>query len=220
MTTHDATNRRSRPGRVDFTLMYAAHDAFQRDLQRLTVALESGRATESATRAGWATFHNQLHVHHTVEDIALWPPLRRKLERADETAVLDSMEAEHARIDPLLAQVDAAFAASDGWALAEAAGELSAALADHMRHEEEAALPLVDRYLGPEGWDEFRAAIRKRQGLKGGAEFVPWILDSAPADIRKRVLGTLPPPARVLYRAVWRRGYARTPRWSTAPSLT
>jgi hypothetical protein len=32
----------------------------------------------------------------------------------------------------------------------------------------------------------------------------------------QRVLGMLPPPARLLYRAVWRPGYARTPRWHTA----
>ncbi|HUY44262.1 MAG TPA: hypothetical protein VMV92_00835 [Streptosporangiaceae bacterium] len=47
MTTNDAarrrpSSRRPRPGgRVDFTLMYAAHDAFHRDLRQLAAG---GRA--------------------------------------------------------------------------------------------------------------------------------------------------------------------------------
>jgi hypothetical protein len=202
-------------GRVDFTLMYAAHDAFRRDLQRLTAALRAGRTTDPATRTSWATFKNQLHIHHTIEDAALWPPLRQKVVRPTEVAVLDAMEAEHARIDPLLARVDAGFAAPRSSGLAETAAELAGALQTHMEHEEKSALPLVETYLGPEGWDAFGGAIRKRQGLKGGAEFLPWILDGASADTGKRVLGRLPVPARLLYRAVWRPGYARTPRWNS-----
>ena len=89
-----------------------------------------------------------------------------------------------------------------------------------MKHEEDQALPLVEAHLGPGGWAAFRKATGKIQGLKGGAEFFPWMLDGAPADTAKRVLGMLPPPARLLYRAVWRPGYARTPRWNTATTLT
>src|SRR3984885_8106688 len=70
-----ATRARPAPGRVDFTVMYAAHDAFDRDLSRLTEAVRSGRTADPAVRAGWATFKNQLHLHHTAEDIPRWPPL-------------------------------------------------------------------------------------------------------------------------------------------------
>ena len=111
MTTDDA-RRRPLQGKVDFTLMYAVHDAFHRDLRCLTAAVEAGRTADPAVRAGWATFKNQLHVHHTAEDASLWPPLRQQVTRPDETAALDAMEAEHARIDPLLSQVDASLAAS------------------------------------------------------------------------------------------------------------
>jgi Hemerythrin HHE cation binding domain len=215
MTTDDAQRRRSLRGKVDFMMMYAAHDAFQRDLRRLTAVVGAGRTADPAVRAGWETFKNQLHIHHTVEDVALWPPLRQKVIGSDEVAVLDAMEAEHARIDPLLSRVDASFAAADGAGLAENAGALAAALGAHMEHEEDQALPLVEARLGPEGWAGFIKAIRARQGLRGAAEFLPWILDRAPAETSKRVLGGLPAPARLLYRAVWRPGYARTPRWNT-----
>jgi len=212
------SGRRPRPaGRVDFTFMYAAHDAFTRDLRRLADAVQVGRTAEAAVRAGWATFKNQLHVHHTAEDTSLWPPLRQKVTRPEEAAVLDAMEAEHARIDPLLSRVDASLAASDRAGLAGDTQALTAALAAHTEHEEDQALPLIETYLGPQGWAAFRKATGKIQGLRGGAEFFPWMLDGASADTSERVLRMLPPPARLLYRAVWRPGYARTPRWTTNP---
>jgi hypothetical protein len=215
MTIHEARQQHPRQGRVDFTMMYAAHDAFQRDLHRLTAALQAGRAADPATRTGWATFKKQLHVHHTVEDVALWPALRQKVTGPAQVAVLDAMEAEHARIDPLLDRVDTAFLASHSRGLAETAGELALALVTHMKHEEEDALPLVEEYLGPEGWHGFGDAMRKKQGMKGAAEFFPWMLDSASAGISKQVLGALPVPARLLYRVLWRPSYARTPRWKS-----
>jgi iron-sulfur cluster repair protein YtfE (RIC family) len=214
--TADDTRRRPLQGKVDFTLMYAVHDAFHRDLRYLATAVEADQTADPAVRAGWATFKNQLHVHHTAEDTSLWPPLRAKVTQPDDVAVLNAMQAEHARIDPMLSQVDASLAATDGTDLTETTRALAETLAAHMQHEEDQALPLVEAHLGPGGWATFRKAVGKSQGLRGGAEFFPWMLDGAPADVSKRVLGMLPPPARLLYRAVWRPGYARTPRWNTA----
>jgi hypothetical protein len=85
-----------------------------------------------------------------------------------------------------------------------------------MEHEEDYALPLVEQHLGPEGWAAFGRAAGKSGGLRGAAELFPWILDGAPADTSTRLLGMLPPPARLLYRALWRPGYARTSRWGAA----
>jgi len=215
MTTDDH-RRPPLQGKVDFTFMYAAHDAFHRDLRCLTAAVEAGQTEDPAVRTSWATFKNQLRVHHTAEDTSLWPPLRQKVTRPEDTAVLDAMETEHARIDPLLSAVDASLAA-DRAGLARNAQALAQALAAHMEHEEDQALPLVEAHLGPKGWAAFRKAVGKSQGLRGGAEFFPWMLDGAPADISRRVLSMLPPPARLLYRAAWRPGYARTPRWTTNP---
>jgi len=214
---HIPSGRHPRPaGTVDFTFMYAAHDAFNRDLRRLAAAVEAGRTAEPAVRTGWATFKNQLHVHHTAEDRWLWPTLRNKVTRPGEVSVLDAMEAEHGRIDPLLARVDASLAATGLAGLAENASALTSALTAHMEHEEDHALPLVEAHLGPEGWAAFGKTAGKSEGLRGASELFPWMLDGAPADTSKRLLGMLPPPARLLYRALWRPGYARTPRWATA----
>jgi len=209
--------RHRRPaGRVDFTFMYAAHDAFSRDLRRLAAAVEAGRIAEPAVRAGWATFTRQLHFHHTAEDRWLWPALRDKVTQPNEISVLDAMEAEHLRIDPLLARVDARMTAGDAAALADDVAALGSTLSAHMEHEEDQALPLVDAHLGPDGWAEFGKTAGRSEGLRGAAELFPWMLDGAPAEISRRVLGMLPPPVRLVYRAMWRPRYARTPRWDTA----
>jgi len=219
--------RRARPapGPVDFTVMYAAHDAFDRDLVRLTEAVRSGRTGDPAVQAGWTTFKNQLHLHHTAEDIALWPALRRQITEPAEIGVLDAMEAEHARIDPLLAQVDAALAgAGDSRAggfeaaLSGSVAALADTLTGHMGHEEDEALPLVAAHLGAAGWAAFGKQAGRSQGLRGAAEFFAWMLDGAPAETTRRLLGLLPPPVRLLYRLVWRPAYARRPRWTDAPS--
>jgi hypothetical protein len=214
MTTTD-TGRLS-GGQVDFTLMYVAHGAFKRDLQRLSTAVGRRRSSDPAVRAGWDTFKNQLHIHHHAEDRSLWPALRQKATGPDDVGVLDLMEAEHASIDPLLSRVDTSFAAEDQADLEASVQTLTAALTAHVEHEENQALPLVETFLGPKGWAEFRRTIGKTQGLRGGAEFVPWMLDDTPATTRKRVLAMLPPPVRLLYRTKWRRRYARTARWNTA----
>jgi hypothetical protein len=126
------------------------------------------------------------------------------------------MEAEHARIDPLISRVDASLAATGLTDLAKNISALTAALGSHMQHEEDQALPLVEAHLGPEGWAAFGKAAGTSEGLRGAAELFPWMLDGAATDISKRLLGMLPAPARLLYRVVWRPGYARTPRWEAA----
>jgi hemerythrin-like domain-containing protein len=212
-----------RPGRirngVDFGLMYAAHDAFLRDLDALAAALDDnrpGRPDRQALQAGWRTFTRQLHVHHTAEDTALWPALRARPVPAQATAVLDAMECEHAAIDPLIARTGAALDGPDPAGAAAPAAELAGVLAAHLRHEENDALPLVARYLGNAGWDGFGRELRATHGVRGGSEFIPWLLEGTAGTDRARLLALLPPPVRILYRTVFRRRYARTPRWTAA----
>jgi hemerythrin-like domain-containing protein len=197
-------------GEVDFTMMYVAHDAFSRDLSRLIQISSAGRAHTSQAQAIWAMFSRQLHVHHTAEDTSLWPRLRVAVTDADDIAVLDAMEAEHAALDPQLEGVEAALHGRDGAGLVTRLRDLASGLAAHMRHEEDAALPLIDRRLGRAGWAAFGRDIRKSQGgIRGGAEYLPWVLDAAPDQAKRTVLGMLPAPARLLYRRVWEPRYRR-----------
>ena len=101
-------------GDADLTIMLAAHDAFRRDLTRLARTAATADLADPAKRqsvaAGWELFKRQLHLHHTAEDDIVWPVLRPRLAHSEHAlSVLDAMEEEHGRIDPLLAAVDAAF---------------------------------------------------------------------------------------------------------------
>jgi iron-sulfur cluster repair protein YtfE (RIC family) len=213
----DAWRRRTgSAGRVDFTLMYAAHDAFNRDLSRLfaAAAVGGGTRTEDA-RATWAMFSEQLHIHHNAEDTALWPRLREAVAGEAEHGVLDAMEQEHAALDPLIERVDAAFAGGAPTVLASALAALGHGVSGHMRHEEEAALPLLERHLGQAGWDAFGREIRTTVGgLSGAARYLPWVLDEADERARTAVLKQLPLPARLLHRRVWQPKYAASPHLS------
>src|SRR6185437_7859604 len=211
MTIDNARDgRRPLNGTVDFSMMYAAHDAFTRHLERLLAAIDNGRAGTAQTRAGWVLFTGQLHLHHTTEDSSLWPRLRASVTRPEEIAVLDDMEREHAQLEPLLGRVDAAMAAADTGALAAGVRELRDVLGAHMRHEESEVLPLVATHLGAAGWAAFGQDIRKRQGIRGAAVYLPWLFDGAPEATRTQVLAMLPRPARLLYRRIWEPRYRRT----------
>lgn len=201
-------------GTIDFTMMYVTHDAFRRDLDRLHAAAVTGTAHTPPVLAGWANFTHQLLLHHGVEDAALWPRLADKVaDRPDDRLLLADMEAEHARLDPLLAAVDAALEepADD---LAERVDELRTSLVEHLDHEEKSALPLIQEVLTPADWRVFAGRMRERQGLRGAAVYVPWITDSMPAADRQRFLAQLPPPVRVLNRRLWEPRYRRRAMWA------
>lgn len=198
-TIAEAWRRRTtQVGAVDFTMMYVAHDAFSRDLGRLRRAGRDGRLDTPEARATWAMFRRQLHIHHQLEDAQLWPQLRTVVSDWDDVAVLDAMVAEHDTLDPQLDRVESVLTTADAGA---ALTELATALGTHMRHEEEAALPLVARHLGTPGWEAFRTAARKSQGsVRAAAQYLTWVLDDALPPARDAVLGVLPPPARLVFR--------------------
>ena len=195
-------------GSVDFTMMYVAHDAFNRDLKRLIEASEAGDGLSPAAIATWRSFSKQLHTHHNAEDAALWPRLYAVVTDLDEIQILTDMEAEHGSLDPRLEQIDAAIEGHDPAALGAELEALAQGLSQHMIHEEQAALPLLERRTGRAGWDSFTQEIRSQQGgLKGAAEYLPWVLDGATPEIKTKVLDLLPPPARLLYRRFWEKKY-------------
>lgn len=215
-------------GRIDFTLMYVTHHAFRRDLARLREAAAEGRTDSVGVRQGWANFKRQLHVHHTSEDEALWPRVAAaSAGRPDAAQILAAMAAEHARLDPLLEAVDVALDEDcadrggrggrgdhhDRGDLADLVGELETALGGHMKHEEEAALPLIQEVLGPDDWAAFGKAIARKQKLSGAAAYVPWVIDGADEEQRAAFFGAMPPPVKVLNSLFWGPRHRRRHPW-------
>jgi hypothetical protein len=208
-------------GDADLTIMLAAHRAFRRDLARLaraaaqvTAGPGSGPDKRRSVAAGWELFKHELHLHHTAEDEIIWPALRPRLARSEHAlSVLDAMEEEHSRIDPLLAAVDAAFARPDGAGLADATDALASTLTGHLAHEERDGLPLIGVALTAAEWRRAGFRIARRNGLASGGEMFAWILDSTDREDAAATLASLPPPLRLVYRTLWKPRFQRTPRW-------
>jgi hypothetical protein len=209
-------------GDADLTIMLAAHAAFRRDLAQLARAAAFADLPDprrrASVQAGWELFKRQLSLHHTAEDVIVWPALRERLARSDHAqSVLDAMEAEHQQIDPLLAAVDGAFARADDGHRADAIGAAADALArsltGHLTHEERDGLPLIGEALTSAEWRGVGFKIVRKNGLSAGGEMFAWLADGADPDQAAAAIGTLPPPARLVYRAIWKPRYNRTSRW-------
>ncbi|MGI5201263.1 hemerythrin domain-containing protein [Spirillospora sp. CA-108201] len=192
------------------TLLHAAHHAFRRDLDRLAAAAAAGKGGASHVRAGWENLKEQIRLHSELGDGWLWPRVERAVAgRRAERAVLEEMRADHARLDPLIARVDAAMAAASGRGgdLPAAVGELREALERHLRHEEASALPLAESVLAG-------AELRALAAEAGTPLFVPWVVDGIGPVERSRFLAALPKPLRELNRVMWEPSYRKRRLWS------
>jgi Hemerythrin HHE cation binding domain len=191
--------------KLDMTTMFAYHDALRRDLGPV--------ARMTARSAGWDLFKKFLHVHHAAEDEALWPVTRQALiDRTDEVRLLDEMEAEHAGLGPLLDEIDDSL--DRGSPAPQAAADLAARLREHLTHEEEAALPVIDRTLDEEQWMHFGEVSAGKIG-PDMPTFLPWLLDGADGERVTAILGHLPEAAQHDYRNEWRPAYAARNWWGT-----
>ena len=87
-----------------------------------------------------------VHEHHTNEDVALFPAVRRSAPQLG--ATVDRLESDHRVVAGLLDEIEAAARDLDGAAaargrLVEALGTLSAHLLEHLAFEEEALAPVL-----------------------------------------------------------------------------
>ena len=184
--------------RHDMTMMYAMHDALRRDLG----ALARSATPSLRTAVGWELFKKALLTHHLAEDEALWPAMRVVLaDKPDDLALLDAMEAEHARIDPLIDAIDDAL--RDGHdRLGDLTDALAVELTAHLAHEEKEALVLIDATVTEQDMAAFGAAHTTRYG-PDVSRILPWLLDGAADDTAELIVGSLPEPVRNAYRDAW-----------------
>jgi hemerythrin-like domain-containing protein len=215
------------PPRGRFTIVYLIHEAFRRDLTRLSASLRSSAPTPDRVRQlndHWEFVNEQLHHHHQVEDASLWPLVRPKLAaREDELAVLTQMEEQHAILAPKCAAIDEGFRALAGRPdqqtsndVADGLDSMGSALAAHLTDEETRCFPVIEEAMSEEEFASFGKATAKAVGMRGSARFFPWIFDGADPVERKAVLNMPPPPVRVLCQYVWEPRYKRqvAPLWA------
>lgn len=194
--------------RHDMTMMYAMHDALRRDLG----ALARSATPSLRTAVGWELFKKALLTHHLAEDEALWPAMRVVLaDKPDDLALLDAMEAEHARIDPLIDAIDDAL--RDGHdRLGDLTDALAVELTAHLAHEEKEALALIDATVTEQDMAAFGAAHTTRYG-PDVSRILPWLLDGAADDTAELIVGSLPEPVRNAYRDAWLPAHRATTLW-------
>jgi iron-sulfur cluster repair protein YtfE (RIC family) len=199
--------------KIDFVVMYATHDAFRRDLEHLASAAAAGRVAAPGVRAGWENFKAQLHVHHSVEDAELWPRVEKAIvgRPADEALIRD-MQAEHAALDPVLDRVDAAIA-TNAADVSDHVRDLSTVLGDHMKHEEDSALPLIQEVLTVKDWSAFRGGMARAQGPKGAAIYIPWVMDDVGPEGRRKFLAAMPAPVGVANKLILESRYKKKNFW-------
>ena len=208
------------PPRGRFTIVYLIHEAFRRDLSRLSEAVRSPLVDSPRARrlgAHWEFVKEQLHHHHRIEDESFWPLVRPKLVgQEDELAVLDEMEAQHLTLEPKCQAVDEGFTSFSkqpgdlvGVELSSHLDALRTLLEVHLDDEESRCFPMVDEVLSVEEFESFGKATAKSIGIRGSARFFPWIFEGADPVERKAVLSMPPPPVRILCQHVWEPRYER-----------
>lgn len=211
--------------RLDMTMMFAVHEALRRDLvrvARIAASTDGSPAQRLQAVAGWELFKKFLVIHHTSEDRAIWPTLQERVAgRADQAAVVEAMEAEHAAIDPLLAAVDAAAADPDygSQGFGDLVDALVTSLTGHLRHEENDGLALIDATLTEAEWRHFSDVHRAAIG-DDRVRYLPWLLDDATVGARDGLLGGFPPAIQELFRDEWNPAYVALQLWGpNSPSL-
>jgi iron-sulfur cluster repair protein YtfE (RIC family) len=140
----------------DLKLFLLAHRTFRQEFARLAVAASNAPAIGSravvvtaAIEAQITTMTRSLHHHHHGEDARIWPLLRERDPAA--AVILDTLEAEHQEIDPLIAAVSDTTTSLK--ARAVALEQLSVLIGRHLDHEEQSAVPLIRRHYTAAEWE-------------------------------------------------------------------
>ncbi len=216
---------------ADTRSMGIVHSALRRDLERTRIVLTSQPYPEGKRRRALAShllwMMRFLHVHHTGEDVGLWPLVRAKNPAAG--ALLDEMDADHQRIAPALTALEEAARAyrNDGSArepVLDATAGLTDVLLPHLEREELDMMPVVAATLTDA---EYRAVeheqfVSPKSFLELGAEG-HWIIDGLPQEGREVILHVVPAVPRfvLLYGFAWSYHRKAALRWGdgTAASL-
>ena len=206
MTTTTRTDQRP-----DVHEMVVVHRAFRREFG---AAAEYIRRTPDGDtrRAKIVASHLRLcmaglEMHHTGEDIVLWPLL---LERAaPSTGLVETMQAQHHVIDARAEEITPALA---GWETAPttAAGEhlamlfepFTAALLEHLDLEEREILPLASRHVTAGEWNQMGAHGKDAMTPSQLPIMFGLVLQDADAGERANMLGNLPLPIRLALKSV------------------
>jgi hemerythrin-like domain-containing protein len=202
---------------LDTTDMVMVHRVFRRELRLLPDLVRA--AAGDAPRAKLVGTHalellGFLHHHHHGEDELVWPKLRERV--ALEVELIARMEAQHEAVAVLVVELERDL---PGWSLsadAEAGERLATTLEKlaqdlvaHLDEEERSILPLVAQTFTPAEWGElgergFATVPKKRRLITLGH-----ILEDASAQEQREFLAHVPAPARIAWKVLGRKQFAK-----------
>jgi hemerythrin-like domain-containing protein len=179
------------------TAFMSAHHGFRRDLAQFRNALRKVVAGDGARAAAlgeeWKRFRGVLHMHHTVEDSAIFPGTKQQ--HPELATVIEGLFADHRKVDPMLEDGDRAFAGLPKTAgdAAEIVSALSALLDSHLATEEATIVPFLReaKAFPPAATDEELEMYA--QGFAWSSHGIaPEVLDKLFEILPPAVLGKLP----------------------------
>lgn len=193
---------------ADTRMMGIVHSALKRDLTRARDVLSAEPAPRGRQRVALGEHVSWmldfLHGHHSGEDQGLWPLVRQR--NPDAAELLDSMEADHARIAPA---ADAAAAAAAEYtatttdaprvALVQALNDLLDVLVPHLDREVAEAMPVVAASISDREWDDIeqRYFVKKKSTRELAMEG-HWMIEEIDTEGYDVVVHTVPPVLRFI----------------------
>jgi hemerythrin-like domain-containing protein len=202
---------------LDTNDMVMVHRVFRRELGLLPGLLR--HASGDVARAGRVAAHAAellgfLHHHHSGEDELVWPKLRERAALQAELVV--RMQAQHEAVAGHCAALEAELPAwatsadaATGERLAARVEVLHGALCEHLDEEERSILPLVAETFTAAEWGELGekgfAAVAKNRRLAT----LGHILEDASDEERREFLAHIPAPARIAWKLLGRRQFAK-----------
>jgi hemerythrin-like domain-containing protein len=202
---------------VDTSDMLLIHRVIRREIGRLPSLFRGAagdRARAKVVGAHAAEMLDFLHHHHHGEDELLYPLLRKRITL--DAGLLDRMDAQHAQVD---AAVTAVREDLPAWTSSAdpAVGERMAAtldttlptLIEHLAEEEDALLPLVAATITKDEWDKLAEHGMRSIPPKRRLVILGHIIEETNDAERTQFLLNVPPPARLAYRLIGKRQFAR-----------
>ncbi len=179
------------------TMLLLSHHAFRRDIARFLRAIGEVRGGDVSRvddlREEWEKSYRQaLHGHHAMEDAHIFPDIQSK--HPELTAALDTLTAQHHKIDPVIERIDAALADLTHPENAEAAlNELKTLLDEHLAFEEAQITPsLRGQKEFPAPADDTMAAMYAQGFAWSMQGIAPEVLDQVKKLLPEILLTKLP----------------------------
>ena len=198
--------------------MFVVHDMFRRQFKAIPglVSEVPGGGVQVAAVADHVTFMVAfLHMHHEGEDMFVWPTLLERIPVNIDPLIL-TMEDQHAALAKALDDLKVkagewrkTCSVQERDAVADAATELLARIAEHLNQEEREVLPLIDRYLTEKEWKKVGGSGLKKMSFGQLKVAFGMILNEATPDQVKIMRDTIPLAPWTLFSVVGPRAYAK-----------